>query len=410
MIKEYLFNKLVKYLGLDVKTVFQQTGNYAGATNVDNDTIMGIPAIYAAIRLVSNTIASLPLHIIQKTPNGDRQRLDDHRLNYLFSPTGEGPNLYQSWFEFVSLMQTRLMLYQNAYAFIGKMKGVPGGISLLPVNPAGVQVNPNERTGEITYDFTWATGEQVKKVPYSKMFHLRGYTKDGFKGVPLIESQLQSLALNVSMERALQSFWGNSARTAGYFSTDEPLQQNELASIQKKFAQMAGPQNAGKSLFVPNNVKFHSIAASLKDSESSIARRFQLHETSRTLGVQPHKLGDLDRSNFSNIESENISFLQQTVGPYTVMWRQKLKKTLLLPEEREKGEFFYHDNSAFLQTTTREESEALSLAVGGTWMTQNEARERLDMNRIQDPSADELLAQPGSTDAAVTKEGTGKDD
>ena len=406
MIAEYIFGKLAQYLGVDLKTTFERSGNYSGAVGVDNDTIMGIPAIYAAIKVVANAIASLPVQIIQRGPDGNRERLREHRLNYLFSSTGEGPNLYQTWFEFMYLMQTRLMLYRNAYAFLGKMKGVPGGVALLPVHPESVQVNANDRTGEIKYDFTWETGEEVKNVPYLKMLHLRSYTKDGFQGVPLLESQRESLALNVSIERSLQSFWGNSARSAGFFSTDVPLQKNTLEHVQKQFQKLSGPANAGKSLFLPARVKWQPVSNPLKDSESNTSRTFQIEENARLFSVPNHKVGDMSNATYSNIEMQSLEFLTHSITPYIVMWVQKLSKTLLKPQERAAGEYFRFETASFLQATTREQSEALSLAVGGTWMTQNEARGRLDMNKIKDPSADELLAQPGSTDAAVTKQGT----
>lgn len=140
-----------------------------------------------------------------------------------------------------------------------------------------------------------------------------------------------------------------------------------------------------------NGFKWVSSGQTNEGAEFTENRRYQDEAIAKTFGIPPHKVGDLSKAHFSNVEQENSNFVSDCLLPWATAWAQQLNLKLLTPAER-RLYFFEFTFEGLLRGDVAARYNAYRVAVGRAgepgWMTVNEIRTRENLNPV--PGGDEL--------------------
>lgn len=372
-VQAYSVNDLASDLGL---FDFIRTGNAAGAV-VNRRTILRNTSVARCVFLISNSIGMLPLHLLRKGDNsGAVDKARDHPLYDLLSTK---PNGWQTAFEFRRLMQHRVLTDGNAYALPIRSRDRVTG--LIPLAPETVRVEQkddwtvvyhvrNRRGGNATYQS-------------SEMFHLRGPSEDGIRGLALTDYAAETLGLSLRAQEAAARLFSNGIIAGGALQTDQKLTpeaiENIKASLDERYS---GAENANKWMVLEQGLKVQDIAKSAKDSQNIETRQHQVEEIARIFGVpRPFLMVD-DTSWGSGIEQLGIFFVQYGLAPWFVAWEQAIARTLLTDQER-RTLYPKFNERALLRGSMKDQGEffAKMMGSGGSpqIMEQNEARGLLDL-------------------------------
>lgn len=311
-----------------------------GTNNVNDDTAMRVSAVYACVRLLSNSVGFLPLSLFKK--DGDTHAIaEKHPAHSLMSYR---PNNWQTPFEFESLMTAHKLLRGNAYAY--KTTDAKGNtIALTPLDPTKMVVSQDDSLN-LVYDYRKGT-PKYRRFKQSEIHHRRGLTRDGLIGLSPITAASRAISLAISAENHGNQVFKNAARPSGALKHPTELSDAAFKRVQDSFQETYGGEaNAGKTMILESGLEWVQMGMSAEDLQFMEGRKLQRNEIAMFYGVPPHMIGDIERGTSwgSGIEQQNIGFLIYTLMPHLINDRQALARDVLKPEEL-KDYYFRHDTS-----------------------------------------------------------------
>ena len=133
-----------------------------------------------------------------------------------------------------------------------------------------------------------------------------------------------------------KDFFENGSNLGGFVEHPDSMSETAYTRFKESWqSSYAGVLNQHKVGFLEEGMKFNPIGRNPEESQALESRKFQVVEICRLMGVPPHKVFDLDRATFSNIEQQNIEYVQESIAPMAVKIEQTIYKDLLLePEQR----------------------------------------------------------------------------
>lgn len=349
---------------------------------VSPDVALQATAVYACVRILSETIASLPLPVYQRLPGGGKARARDH---YLYSVLHDRPNAEMSSFEFRETLMGHVALWGNGYA--EKVLDNAGRVrALWPLRPDRMRVKREE--GELVYYYRLGKpddqGRTGVKLPAYKVWHIRGLGFDGINGYSPIGIAKQAVGLTLATEEFGARFFGNGARPGTVLEHPGKLTEdahNRLRSSWEETHQ--GLENAHRTAILEEGMKVSEIGMPPEEAQFLQTRKFQISEIARLYRVPPHMLADLDRATFSNIEHQSIEFVIHTIRPWLVRWEQGINGDILTEADREKyfAEFLVE---GLLRGDIGSRYAAYAMGRQNGWLSANDVRRLENMNPIED--------------------------
>lgn len=293
-------------------------GKVASGVTVNESTALQYSAVYAAIRLLSESVAGLPLHTFERLDEGKR-RANAHPVAGLLS---HSINSNISSYAFRQTLMGHVLTYGNGYAEIVR-DGSGNPVELLQITPDRVRVD-QDSNGTVTYIV-----DETVHLSQVDMFHIAGLGFDGLIGYSPITLAKQSIGLGLGSERFGGSFFGNSARPAGVLTHPNRLSKEAKENLRDSWrSTYAGPDNSGRTAILEEGVTFSPIGLSNEDAQYLETRQFQVVEIARWFGVPPHMIASLDNATFSNIEHQGIEFVTYSLRPWLVRWEQEIRRKL----------------------------------------------------------------------------------
>lgn len=344
----------------------------AGAP-VSEESAMRTSAVYACVKILAETVASLPLHLFKK--EGDKKiKAEEHPL---FSCLYEIPNGETTSFNFREVMMTALLLWGNGYARIIRDKA--GYVKELWYLRPDLMTVSRDANKKLKYEYSDGSG-MIRYKP-EQIFHVKGLSFDGVRGLSPIGQMKEAIGLALATEQYGAAFFGNGARPGGVIEYPGTLKDPEkLRESWNKVFQ--GSRNANKTAVLEGGAKFHTIGLPPEESQFLETRKFQINEICRIFRVPPHLVGDLEKATFSNIEHQSIEFVQHTIRPWLVRWEQEISRSLL--SEQERTMYFAKFNvDGLLRGDYSSRMQGYATARQNGWMSANDIRELEDMNRIE---------------------------
>ena len=329
--------------------------------------------VLACVRVISESIAGLPLHVYERLPEGGKRRATDHPL---YSLLHDRPNPYMSSFTFRELMSAHVLLWGNAYAEI-EIDRWGDIVALWPLAPANTRPVLESATGALTYK------TRIQDVEYTllpeQVLHIPGLG-DGIKGVSVISWAKETIGLDLAARGFGARFYGNNATPGGVLQTDKKLDNDarERLKIAWNTAHQ-GIDNAHRVAVLEEGLKWEQTGVSPQDAQALDSRKFSVEDICRIYRVPPHKVASLDKATFSNIEQQSIEFVTDTLRPWLVRFEQAYNWRLFLPRERQTF-FAEHLVDGLLRGDIAARYAAYALGRQNGWLNADEIREIENMN------------------------------
>ena len=347
---------------------------------------MQTTAVYACVRILAETTASLPLHTYRYTVNG-KEKATDHQIYRLLA---DEPNPEMTSFVFRETLMGHLLLWGNAYAQIIR-DGRGKVIALYPLLPNKMTVDRTEK-GELYYIYN--KEGQSYTLRSDEVLHIPGLGFDGLIGYSPIAMAKNAIGMAIATEEYGAKFFANGANPGGVL--EHPGVVKDPARVRESWNSVyQGSSNAHRVAVLEEGMKFQSIGIPPEQAQFLETRKFQINEIARIFRIPPHMIGDLEKSSFSNIEQQSLEFVMYTLDPWVVRWEQSIKRVLF--SEDEKKEYFVKFNvDGLLRGDYQSRMNGYAVGRQNGWLSANDIRELENMNRISEELGGDLYLINGN--------------
>jgi len=348
-------------------------GGAASGKTVNERTAMQTTAVYACVRILAETIASLPLHIYKYTDSG-KEKAIDHQLYYLLH---DEPNPEMTSFVFRETLMSHLLLWGNAYAQIIR-DGRGRVLALYPLLPDRMTVD-RTTDGKLYYEYRKDSGYVILRP--EDVLHIPGLGFDGLVGYSPIAMAKNAIGMAIATEEYGGKFFANGASPGGVL--EHPGVVKDPARIRESWnAVYQGSGNAHRVAVLEEGMKFQPIGIPPEQAQFLETRKFQTEEICRIFRVPPHLVANLDKATFSNIEHQSISFVVHTIRPWLVRLEQGMNKALLSPSE--KGQYFVgFVVDGLLRGDYASRMQGYAIGIQNGFLSPNDVRALENMNTIE---------------------------
>ena len=336
-------------------------------------TIEGNEAIYAAVSRISNTLASMPMHLYKGF-----ELQAGHPLERLVALE---PNPNYTAFGFRQTMEVLRNTEGNCYAL--KVLDRLGAVQRLDIlNPTRVQPMRDPQDGSIWYSVTMDDG-QASIVPGFLVINLKHMSANGEKGIRPIDVLRRSLDYDTQVkELSLDQLDGVNH---GIMLTvpNTGLNQDQKDELVDRFLETY--EKSGRSVVIlEGGLTATSFDASAVDAQLLDVERITRNRVATVYNIPPHMLGDYSGTSFSSAEQQMMEFLQLTILPIAEQWEEEFDRKLLTPQDYAAGYRFRFDTSALTRADVATTANKHQMAIRGGWMTPNEVRRTEGLPPVDD--------------------------
>ena len=356
-------------------------GNSTSGKRVNERSAMQMTAVYSCVRILSEAVAGLPLHLYQYTDKGSKEKAVDNPLYFLLH---DEPNTEMTSFVFRETLMTHLLLWGNAYSQIIR-NGKGETVGLYPLMPDRMTVGRDEK-GRLYYEYMVSSDDAktlkdgtVRLSPYD-VLHIPGLGFDGLVGYSPIAMAKNAIGLAIAAEEYGSKFYANGATPSGIL--EYPGTVKEPDKVRESWnAGFGGSSNAHKIAVLEEGMKYTPISISPNEAQFLETRKFQINEIARIFRVPPHMVGDLEKSSFSNIEQQSLEFVKYTLEPWLVRWEQAMQRALI-PQDDKSKYFIKFNVDGLLRGDYQSRMQGYATARQNGWMSANDIRELENLDRI----------------------------
>ena len=287
-------------------------GRSNAGKRVTDRTALQHTVVYACVRVLSEAVAQLPLHLYKYTNSG-KERVPQHPLYFLLH---DQPNPEMTSFRFRETLMSHILIYGNAYAQIIR-NGRGEIVGLYPLTPDRIKVDRDEHN-KLIYIYSRydeanpnikTQGEIVLK--QKDVLHIPGLGFDGLVGYSPIAMAKNALGITLACEEYGASFFANGASPSGIL--EHPGVIKNPAKIREAWHNAYGSGNSHKVAVLEEGMKYQPIAIPNNEAQFLETRKFQIEEIARLYRVPLHMLGDLDHATFSNVEHLSLDFVKYSL-------------------------------------------------------------------------------------------------
>jgi HK97 family phage portal protein len=349
---------------------------------VDETTALRATAVWACVRVISEDVATLPLFMYERLDRGKR-RAPEHPLQPLLH---DQPNPEMTALQFRETLTAHLLTWGNAYAYIVRDgKGVPR--ELWPLLPDRTRLQRDPRTRALFYEIhdTPDVKADPRWVAFSEnVLHIAGLGFDGLKGYSPIAMFRQAIGLGMAAEEFGARFFGQGTHMGVTFEHPGPGPLSETAYTRLKTELTEKYGGLGRShlvMILEEGMKANKLGIPPDEAQFVETRKLQVTEIARIFRVPPHKIMDLERATFSNIEEQGLDYTVSTLRPWLARWEQAIRVKLLTSEERRRF-FAEHVVEGLLRGNTQGRYSAYATGRQWGWLSINDIRELENLNPI----------------------------
>lgn len=350
---------------------------------VSHDTALNISGVYRAVDILSADIGTLPVCVYRRGQAGRRELLDSGALaDLLREPNGEFGE--QTAEEFMVMLCGHLFLRGNAYAELIE-NNAGQVVAMVPLHPDRVRPfrAPN---GEKAYEHR-PVGKPQRILLASEVMHWtnRFMDEDGLVGLSPVDVARRSLSVAIQAETFGEGLFRNGARPGVVLRHPGKISPEAAQRLKESWEERhRGAANANKTAVLEEGMEVTEVGMTPEDAQFLETRKFQVTEIARWFGLPPHKLGDLERATFSNIEEQNIDYVNTSIRTWVTKIEQRMTRSLMSPAQR-RSEYIKIKQSELLKGKLKERYEAYAIGRNWGWLSANDVRLEEGMN----PTGDE---------------------
>ena len=361
---------LVKYFG---------GGATASGVPVTEWTALNFSSWWGAVQIISNAVAALPLFLYRRLPNGGKERFTGHPLYRVlhdeFNPEMTSIKARQA-------MQAHVLTWGNGYAEI--VRNEANQVSQLrPITPDRVTPDLNQR-GEVIYRVVQPSGRE-RVMAKEDVLHIQGLGFDGLVGYSVVRKARETIGMGLTAEAYGAQFFGNGAVSSLVATHPKTLNDSARQNLKASITDAVGGAKKHSVLVLEEGMTVERTSIPPDDAQFLQTRHFQASEVCRWFNLPPHKIAELERATFANIEWQAIEFLTDCLRPWLVTWEQELNRKLIRPLERT-IQFTEHLVDGILRGDTTSRYAAYAVGRQWGWLSADDVRELENMNPLNDGS------------------------
>lgn len=328
---------------------------------------MAVSAVFAATRILAETVAMLPIWMYERRPDGGKRPAPEHPL---FDVLHDQPNEKQTAMEWVEHMTSHAVLRGKAYSLI--TPGRRGTVGMLSPLATDRMEEKHSEDGRIHYEYRTKKNEKIS-FEQDEIFQL-----NGFGGVSVVEHARESIGLALAAEEHGARFFKQGMEAP--FALKHPGTLSKQAAerlregVSRKYS---GVENHFGILLLEEGMEAQKLGLTPEDSQYIASRKFQLTEIARWFRIPPHMLADLERSTYSNIEHQGLEFVMYSLLPWIVRWKQAIRRDLIQATGKYFADFKIEQ---LLRGDIKSRYEAYRIAIEHGILNPNEVRELENWN------------------------------
>lgn len=341
---------------------------------VTRDSSLTFSAVYACVRIISESIASLPINVYLEEADGDRILQKNHPVQKLLS---RKPNNYMTSYTFKDVILTNLLLEGNAYFLIVR-DGSARPIELICLDPSKVEVYRHE--GQLYYKIE---GEDAT-ILQDDMLHFVGLSFDGLKGRSVLNSQRATIGTSIAANVTAGNVLGNTTQVGGIIKHPGKLSAEAIERLRTSWNNTyQGPFAAGKTAILEEGMTFEPSRINAQDRQLLESRRFQVEEIARIFKVPLSLIGHLEKAaNYSSIEALSIDFVRFTLTPYIVSIEEEMNRKLFRENEQD-NHYVKIQVEGLLRGDSNARANFYKQMIDMGVLSINEVRKLENLNRIE---------------------------
>lgn len=345
---------------------------------VTEESAMRVAAVYSCVRVISETVGSLPLNVYRRRSDGGRERAATHPLQILLH---DRPNSWQTAQEFREMLTEHALLRGAGYAYINwRSRESNIADELIPLPPDRVKVTQREDMS-LSYEVRRANGSVIPLLA-DEVLAIRYRTRDGVEPVGVIESGRDAIGVAYATQEYAGRFYRNDATPGVVLKHPAKLSPEAAARLKDSWNEAyAGSGRARRTALLEEGMSIERLSLSADDSQFLETRQFQRSEIAGLFRVPPHLIGDLSRATFSNIEHQSLDFLAHCINPWLVRWEQSIARDLITAPATY---FAKLSAEALLRGDIASRYAAYATGRQWGWLSVNDIRALEDLNAVPD--------------------------
>jgi len=366
---------------------------------VDHDTALTYAAFWLCVKIISETIAGLPLNVFNRVNSKDKE----HAYSSPYQTLLNYPSPEMTAFKWRQTTLAHKLVWGNAYSEILRDRSnIPR--ELLLITPDRVNKDRSRTTKKIYYEIS-NSGAANTYLEEKDVLHNYGMGFDGLTGYSVVEMARRTLGVGMAMETFSSSFYENGTQLSGIIKApmSVTLGAPGREELKKQFKSLHSGVNKFHDIEVlDRGMEYQQLGMPLKDAQYIEDQKFKVLDVARWFNMPPHKLKDLDRATFSNIEEQNIDFVVDTLLPHIIDFESTTNTKLIGPNNTR--QYVKHNLNAQLRGNLKDRVEAYTKLFRLGWSS-NELRALEDENSIG-PDGDKRFVEMNLT----TLEKAGEDE
>lgn len=349
-------------------------GTSSSGKVVTADKAMQLSSVWACVRLLSESISTLPLKVYERQPDGSRKLAQN---NAAYQVLCRRPNPEMTPSRFMLMVVASVCLRGNAFVeklFIGKKL-----VSLVPLLPQNMVVKRLD-TGQLQYTYTENGVKRV--IPTDRMMHIRGFGLDGVCGMMPTMAGVDVFGAAMSVDEAAAKIFENGLQSTGFLSSENALTKEQRDRLRKNLQSFIGSKNAGKLMVLENKLTYQNVTMNPEAAQLLESRSFSIEEICRWFRVPPYMVGHTTKQSSwaSSLEGMNLLFLTHTLRPLLVNIEQEIARCLLNGDDNLFAEFSVE---GLLRADSAGRAAYYTSALQNGWMSRNDVRRLENMAPIE---------------------------
>jgi len=370
------------------QTILGNTFGNASGEVVSKEQALRVSAVWSCVRVLSETIASLPISLYEKDENNQKKVKSDNPLNALI---GQQPSPLFNSFMFFERAMVDLSLDGNFYAYIERNNGgFPIGLHPIKCNDVDVYISPKGR--EVFYDITQSDSEniypKVGRVKGIDMIHVKGLSTTGIEGKSPIQMAAETLGIALALDKHAGAYFKNGSQLGGILKHPGTLKPETAKRLRESWSSnYSGTNNTGKTAILEEGMDFQARTIPNNQAQFIESRQYQISDICRIFRVPNHLVNDLSNATYSNIEAQQIDFVVHTITP----WIKRIESELnakLVPFKNRGTEYFKFNLTAILRGDSKARADYYRTLVNIGVMSPDEVRKLEDLNSVGGASED----------------------
>lgn len=375
----------------------------ATGKHVSEDSALQLSTVWACVKLISETISTLPLRVYRKRAGGGRDVASDHPL---YSILCVSPNAEMTPGRFMLLIVASIIIRGNA--FVEKQRIAGRVVALNPLLPQNVTTR--RENGRLVYDVVDGLGGK-RTLKADDVMHIRGFGIDGMCGLQPVMQAREIIGAATAANEASAKIFAQGMQVSGVLSSDNKLTAEQREQIRDNLTRFSNSSSSGKLMVLEAGLKYQGISMDPESAQMLQTRAFNVEEICRFLGVPPFMVGHMDKASSwaSSVEAQNLHFLTSCLRPILDNIEQEIIRCLI--PRAEWGQVYAEFSvEGLLRADSAGRAAYYNTALQNGWASRNEIRalENLppidggDIYTVQSnlTPLEMLGAQPQQADAA----------